>query len=40
MVKDTNAYSGANNEIYDILKVSESSYKKTISSKRWWQLFN
>ncbi len=27
-------------EIYGILKSIKLDYKKTISSKRWWQIFN
>ena len=30
----------SDSELLDILKIVCSQYKKTISSKKWWQIFN
>jgi len=30
----------SDNEMCDIIKIVAKDYKKSISSKRWWQIFN
>ena len=33
-------YDLSDTEMYDILKIIENEYKKSISSKRWWRIFD